>query len=205
MTAISGHSTSPSRSIKRLCVFCGSSSGNRAEYREAAVGLGRGLVSSGIGLVYGGARVGLMGALADSVLQAGGEAVGVIPRSLLAKEIAHAGLTDLLIVESMHERKARMSDLVDGFIFCPADSEGRICEVVTWQQLGIHQKPCGLLNVFGYYDALVALAAHAVAEGFLRAAHRDLVIVEEDPRQLLSRLTTAPIPTEVRWVRKQGR
>jgi uncharacterized protein (TIGR00730 family) len=207
---MTGNSQQPNqarRSIKRLCVFCGSSVGNRPEYRKAAIELGRQLASAGIGLVYGGARVGLMGALADSVLDAGGEAIGVIPRSLLEKEIAHTGLSDLHIVESMHERKARMSDLADGFILLPGGfgSWEEFCEVVTWQQLGIHQKPCAVLNVLGYCDALIALASHAVAEEFLKAGHRDLVIVEEDPQGLLSRLATAPIPAEVKWVTKQER
>lgn len=195
------------RLIKRLCVFCGSSFGARLEYREAAIQLGRDLASSGIALVYGGARVGLMGALADSVLEGGGHAIGVMPQSLVDKEIAHTALTQLHIVESMHERKALMADLADAFVLLPGGfgSWEEFCEVVTWLQLGLHQKPCGVLNVAGYYDALMSLAAHAVAEGFLRPAHREAVIVKDNPQQLLSQLATAALPLEEKWVTKQER
>ncbi len=195
------------RLIKRICVFCGSSLGVRPEYAEAAAELGRVLAGSGIGLVYGGARVGLMGALADAVLQAGGEAIGVMPRALVEKEIAHSGLTELHVVESMHERKTLMSDLADAFVLLPGGfgSWEEFCEVVTWLQLGMHQKPCGVLNVAGYYDALFSLTEHAAAEGFLRPAHKDLVIVADNPQQLLLQLSAAPIPTEVKWVTKGER
>ena len=177
----------PTRSIKRICVFCGSSLGVRPEYGQAAAQLGRLLAGSRIGLVYGGARVGLMGALADSVLEAGGEAIGVMPRALVEKEIAHSGLTELRVVECMHERKTLMSDLADAFVLLPGGfgSWEEFCEVVTWLQLGIHQKPCGVLNVAGYYAALISLTEHAAAEGFLRPAHKDLVIVADNPQQLL--------------------
>jgi uncharacterized protein (TIGR00730 family) len=192
------------RVVKKICVFCGSSLGVRPEYGEAAAQLGRVLAGSGIGLVYGGARVGLMGALADAVLAAGGEATGVMPRALVEKEIAHSGLTELHVVESMHERKTMMSDLADAFVLLPGGfgSWEEFCEVVTWLQLGMHQKPCGVLNVAGYYDALLSLTAHAAAEGFLRLGHRDLVIVADNPQQLLLQLRAAPIPTEVKWVTK---
>jgi uncharacterized protein (TIGR00730 family) len=195
------------RLFKRICVFCGSSLGARPEYGQAAAELGRVLAGSGIGLVYGGARVGLMGALADAVLAAGGEAIGVMPRALMEKEIAHSGLTELHVVESMHERKTLMSDLADAFILLPGGfgSWEEFCEVVTWLQLGMHQKPCGVLNVAGYYDALINLTEHAAAEGFLRSAHRDLVIVADNPEQLLLQLSAAPILTEVKWVTKGER
>jgi uncharacterized protein (TIGR00730 family) len=195
------------RLIKRICVFCGSSLGVRPEYRQAAAELGGVLAGSGIGLVYGGARVGLMGVLADAVLASRGEAIGVMPRVLVEKEIAHSGLTELHVVESMHERKARMSDLADAFVLLPGGfgSWEEFCEVVTWLQLGMHQKPCGVLNVAGYYDALFSLAAHAAAEGFLRPAHKDLVIVADNPQQLLLQLSAARIPTEVKWVTKDER
>jgi len=191
-----------SRLIKKLCVFCGSSFGVRFEYREAAIQLGSHLASSGIALVYGGARVGLMGALADSVLGSGGQAIGVIPRLLVEKEIAHTALTKLHVVESMHERKALMADLADAFVLLPGGfgSWEEFCEVVTWLQLGLHPKPCGVLNVAGYYDALMSLTSHAVAEGFLPSAHRESVIVEDNPQQLLSQLATAVLPTEEKWV-----
>jgi uncharacterized protein (TIGR00730 family) len=195
------------RLIKRICVFCGSSLGVRPEYGEAAAELGRLLASSGIGLVYGGARVGLMGALADAVLAAGGEAIGVMPRALVEKEIAHSGLTALHVVETMHERKTLMSDLADAFLLLPGGfgSWEEFCEVVTWLQLGMHQKPCGVLNVADYYDSLISLSEHAAAEGFLRSAHRDLVIVADKPQELLRQLSAAPVPTEVKWVTKGER
>jgi uncharacterized protein (TIGR00730 family) len=195
------------RLIKRICVFCGSSLGERPEYARAAAELGRLLAGSGVGLVYGGARVGLMGALADAVLTAGGEAIGVMPRALVEKEIAHSGLTELHVVESMHERKTLMSDLADAFVLLPGGfgSWEEFCEVVTWLQLGMHQKPCGVLNVAGYYDSLISLTAHAAAEGFLRPAHKDLVIVADKPQELLWQLSAAPIPTEVKWVTKGER
>jgi len=188
-------------------VFCGSSLGARPEYARAAAELGRLLAGSGVGLVYGGARVGLMGALADAVLTAGGEAIGVMPRALVEKEIAHSGLTELHVVESMHERKTLMSDLADAFVLLPGGfgSWEEFCEVVTWLQLGMHQKPCGVLNVAGYYDSLISLTAHAAAEGFLRPAHKDLVIVADKPQELLWQLSAAPIPTEVKWVTKGER
>jgi len=189
------------RNIKTLCVFCGSNKGARLEYERAAVTLGRLLAKSGIALVYGGGRVGLMGVLADSVLTAKGQAIGVMPRALVEKEIAHSGLTKLHVVESMHERKALMADLTDGFVLLPGGfgSWEEFCEVVTWAQLGIHQKPCGVLNVAGYYDALLALSSHAVTEGFVRGAHREMVIVEEDAETLLSRLRSAPAVSEIKW------
>jgi uncharacterized protein (TIGR00730 family) len=206
MTTTSPQANRESRHpIKRLCVFCGSSVGVRSEYRQAAIQLGRQLASSRIGLVYGGARVGLMGALADSILASGGEAIGVMPRSLVEKEIAHSGLTQLHIVDSMHQRKALMADLADAFLLLPGGfgSWEEFCEAVTWLQLGIHRKPCGVLNVDGYYNGLISLISHAVVEGFLGASHREAVIVEDNPEALLSRLGTAAIPTEVKWMGKR--
>jgi uncharacterized protein (TIGR00730 family) len=146
--------------MKRICVFCGSSQGNRTEYRAAAEELGAELVRRNIGLVYGGGNVGLMGLLADSVLQAGGEAVGVIPENLMAREVGHNGLTKLHVVHSMHERKTLMADLSDAFIALPGGfgTFEEFCEIVTWAQLGLHAKPCGILNVLGYYTPLLAIA-----------------------------------------------
>jgi uncharacterized protein (TIGR00730 family) len=195
------------REIKKLCVFCGSSTGTRAVYRQSAMQLGSQLARSGIGLVYGGGRVGLMGVLADSVLGAGGEAIGVMPRALVEKEIAHPALTHLHVVESMHERKALMADLSDAFVLLPGGfgSWEEVCEVVTWSQLGMHQKPCGVLNVAGYYNLLLSQVSHAVAEGFLGARHQEMVIVGDSAEDLVARLASAPVPTEAKWVsKKQG-
>jgi uncharacterized protein (TIGR00730 family) len=199
--------TKSARLIKKLCVLCGSSFGVRFEYREAAIQLGRHLASSGIALVYGEARVGLMGVLADSVLLGGGQAIGVMPRSLVEKEIAHPALTQLYVVWSMHERKALMVDLADAFVLLPGGfgSWEEFCEVVTWLQLGLHHRPCGILNVAGYSDALMSLTAHAVAEGFLQASYPESAIVEEHPPQLLSQLGTAALPMEEKWVTTKER
>ncbi|MGA8103339.1 MAG: TIGR00730 family Rossman fold protein [Candidatus Acidiferrales bacterium] len=206
-TSVPVESKTAGRVIKRVCVFCGSSLGCRPVYREAAAQLGSLLAHSGIALVYGGGRVGLMGVLADSVLQAGGEVIGVMPRALVEKEIAHTSLTELRVVESMHERKALMADWADAFVLLPGGfgSWEEFCEVVTWLQLGMHRKPCAVLNVDGYYDALMRLVAHAVSEGFLHAAHQEMVIVEDNAEQLLSQLSTAQPPTEAKWASNRGR
>jgi uncharacterized protein (TIGR00730 family) len=190
------------RRIRRLCVFCGSSVGVRPAYTEATLELGRKLAKSRVALVFGGGRVGLMGILADSVLAAGGQAIGVMPRSLVEKEIAHTSLTELRVVESMHQRKAMMADLADAFLLLPGGfgSWEEFFEVLTWLQLGIHRKPCAVLNVAGYYDALLALASHALNEGFLRSAHKEMLIVEENPEELLGRLELAEVPSEIKWV-----
>ena len=191
----------------RLCVFCGSNSGTNSVYRDAAVAMGRLLAERGIELVYGGGNVGLMGVLADAVLQANGRVIGVIPESLMAKEVGHLGLTDLRIVQSMHERKALMADLSDGFIAMPGGfgTFEEFCEVVTWSQLGIHSKPCGLLNVNGYYDPLLELFDHAVREGFLRKENRRLVLEDRDSEQLLEKMAAfAPIPAD-KWIWKVER
>jgi hypothetical protein len=148
-----------------------------------------------------------MGVLADTVLQAGGEAIGVIPRTLVEKEIAHTALTQLRVVESMHERKALMADLADAFILLPGGfgSWEEFCEAVTWLQLGIHQKPCGILNVNGYYDALTALISHAVSEGFLRTAYQEMVVVQDDVATLISHLRAVVLPTEPKWATNRER
>jgi uncharacterized protein (TIGR00730 family) len=196
-----------SRNIRRLCVFCGSSAGHRAVYAEAAERLGAHLAGAGIGLVYGGGRVGLMGKVADAVLSGGGEAIGVIPRDLADKEIAHSSLTKLHIVGSMHERKAMMADLSDAFVLLPGGfgSWEEFCEIVTWLQLGIHRKPCGVLNVAGYYDALLAQSAHAVAEGFLSAAHRDMIVVGDSAAELLAQLAAIELPANAKWLPSRDR
>ena len=186
--------------LKRICVFCGSSVGARPRYAAAARELGRTLASRGLGIVFGGGKVGLMGVLADAALAAGGEAIGVIPEALVAREIAHNGLTELRIVRSMHERKTLMADLADAFIALPGGygTFEEFFEAVTWTQLGIHRKPCGLLNVDGYYDALLALLDRAVSDGFIREANRSLVVDAPDVPTLLGKLETVRPTAELR-------
>jgi uncharacterized protein (TIGR00730 family) len=187
--------------MKRICVFCGSNSGTREDYGTAAHALTRLLARRGMGLVYGGGNIGLMGELADSMLQAGGEVIGVIPRALMEKEVGHQGLTALHIVETMHQRKALMNEFSDAFIALPGGfgTLDEFFEILTWSQLGIHGKPCGLLNVAGYYDSLLAMLDHAVAEKFLRPTHRGLVIAEADVDALLRRLAEFMPPTTGKW------
>jgi uncharacterized protein (TIGR00730 family) len=174
----------------RVCVFCGSSPGARPAYLAAARELGEQLAARGLGLVYGGASVGLMGELADAVLAAGGEAIGVIPGRLLERELAHAGLTELHVVETMHERKALMAQLSDAFLVLPggAGTLDEFFEALTWRQLGLHSKPLALLDVEGFFEPLLALADHLVAEGFLQAEFRALLLVEREAATLLERL-----------------
>jgi uncharacterized protein (TIGR00730 family) len=176
--------------MKRICVFCGSSQGSRPEYRAAAEEMAAELVRRNIGLVYGGGNVGLMGVIADAVLKAGGEAVGVIPEHIMSREIGHEGLTKLHVVQSMHERKALMADLSDAFIAMPGGfgTLEEFCEVVTWTQLGLHAKPCGILNVLGYYTPLLAMFDHAVEERFLKPENRCLVLARESAAELLRAL-----------------
>ncbi len=185
--------------IRRLCVYCGSLAGARAVYGEAAESLGTALARADIGLVYGGGRVGLMGVMADAALRAGGAVTGVIPRALADREVAHLGLDDLRIVESMHERKAMMADLADGFIALPGGlgTLEEIAEMLTWAQLGLHRKPCALLDVDGYFAPLVRFLDHATLEGFVRTEHRELLVIESDPDALLVRLqawSAPPLP-----------
>jgi uncharacterized protein (TIGR00730 family) len=189
--------------VRRLCVFCGSSPGARPAYGEAAEELGRLLVEEGIGLVYGGGKVGLMGRLADAVLAEGGEATGVLPEALVAKEIGHPSLSDLRVVGSMHERKALMADLSDGFVALPGGlgTVEELFEVYTWSQLGLHRKPCALLDVEGYYEGIASFLSHAVEERFLRRDHRAMLIVERDPRALLDRLRRfEPAAIVPKWI-----
>ena len=176
--------------IKRICVYAGSNPGKDDCYRTATQNLARTLVHSGIGIVYGGGNVGLMGELADTVLALGGEVVGIMPRQLVEKEVAHLGLTDLQVVESMHERKAAMAELSDAFVALPGGigTLEEIIEVYTWSQLGLHPKACVLLNINGYYDGLTAFLDHAVVEGFLDRSHRDLLVVIERPEDLVESL-----------------
>lgn len=193
--------------LQKFCVFCGSNPGGEPAYTEAAVSVGRLIASRGGRLVYGGGRVGLMGSVANAALEAGGEVIGVMPRSLVEKEIAHNGLTKLHIVESMHERKALMEKLSDAFLLLPGGfgSWDEFSEIVTWAQLGIHAKPCGILNVAGYYDPFLAQIDRAVAEGFVRPAHRNMVLVASDAGMLLSRLMSAPVVSEIKWAQPTNR
>jgi uncharacterized protein (TIGR00730 family) len=176
--------------MKRVCVYCGSSPGNRPDYADLARELGRTLAARGLGLVYGGGHVGLMGTLADAVLAAGGEVTGIIPQRLVDAEVAHHGLTSLEIVGSMHERKARMAELADAFIALPGGfgTLDELFEILTWAQLGLHGKPCGLIDFDGYYAPLVTWADSAVRAGFVRSAHRKLLMVDTDIARLLDRL-----------------
>jgi len=191
--------------MRRLCVFCGSSPGARAEYRAAAEAMGVALARRGIGLVTGGGRVGLMGVVADAALAAGGAVIGVIPEALVAWEVAHAGLTELRVVGSMHERKALMADLSDAFAALPGGfgTLEEYCEVLTWSQLGLHAKACGLVNVAGYFDPLLAMFDRAVAERFLRPEHRALVLAAPDPERLIDQLAAYRPPALEKWIDRE--
>jgi uncharacterized protein (TIGR00730 family) len=176
--------------FNRICVFCGTNPGERPEYGAAARALGKLLADEDIELVYGGASVGIMGELADAVHEGGGHVTGIIPQQLMKKEAAHTGIPDLIVVASMHQRKSQMADLADGFIALPGGIgtlEG-FFEILTWGQLGIHNKPCGVLNVAGYFDLLTGFLDHAVREGFLTDEHRQMILVESDPGKLLERM-----------------
>lgn len=176
--------------MKRLCVYCGANPGAKPEYMEAARQLGQELVKRNIDLVYGGASVGIMGEIADTVLAQGGEVIGVIPQALVDKEVSHNGLTELIVVKSMHERKAVMADHSDGFIAMPGGlgTMEELFEVLTWAQLGFHSKPCSLLNVLSYYDPLIQFIDHAVEQQFIRTIHRGLLLTESEPADLLDAL-----------------
>ena len=192
--------------MERICVFCGASPGARPAYREATEELARLLVAEGVGVVYGGGGVGLMGALADAVLAEGGKVTGIIPRALLAREIAHRDVADMRVVGSMHERKALMAELADAFVALPGGigTLEELFEVYTWAQLGLHEKPCALLNVDGYYDGIAAFLNHAVAERFLREETRGLLMVESDPPALVERLGAyAPREIVPKWIDRE--
>ena len=183
-------------------MFCASSTGTSPVYRESARAMGNALVAKGIGLVYGGGRLGLMGVLADSVLEGGGEVLGVIPEAMADKEVAHQGVTRLDIVHSMHERKARMADLSDAFVAMPGGfgTFEEFCEIITWAQLGLHRKPCGILNVEGYYKPLLELFDRAVSQGFVSTANRRLVLEEASPDRLLDLLAAYDPPRVEKWI-----
>jgi uncharacterized protein (TIGR00730 family) len=188
--------------MDRVCVFSGSSPGAHPDYARAAQELGRALADQGVGLVYGGASVGLMGAVADAVLDAGGDAVGVIPQALVEREIAHPALSDLRVVGSMHERKALMAELADGFVALPGGmgTLEELFEVYTWTQLGLHSKPLGLLDVRGYYAQLAAFLDHAVAERFVTAEHREMLVVESRAAALIEAFRRWRPPVRTKWI-----
>ena len=190
------------RILQSLCVFCGSSTGANPAYRQAANSLGRAIATSGRRLVYGGGNVGLMGVLADAALGQGGEVIGVIPRHLVDLEVAHQSLTELRVVDSMHQRKQLMADLADGFVVLPGGlgTLEEFFEVWTWGQLGLHRKPYGLLNVANYFDSLLAFLDQSVAERFVRPDHRRLLLMAEDPMELLHRLDTYAVPLSPKWI-----
>ena len=191
--------------MKRICVFCGSSVGRQSLYQDAATAMGSLLASRGIGLVYGGGNVGLMGVIAGAVLAGGGEVIGVIPRSLADREIAHTGVTDLRVVDSMHARKAMMADLSDAFIAMPGGvgTFEEFFEAVTWTQLGVHRKPCGLLNTAGFYTPLAAFIDQAVTEGFIKPVHRASIVVDDHPERLLDSLAQVELPDVPKWIRRE--
>jgi uncharacterized protein (TIGR00730 family) len=190
--------------MKRVCVFCGSSPGNQPIFLDTAKRVGTLLAERGLELVYGGAHLGLMGAVADAALAAGGHVIGVIPQSLVDHEIAHTGLPDLRVVATMHERKAMMETLADAFLALPGGmgTLEEVCEIYTWGQLGLHRKPCGLLNVTGYYAPFLQLLDNAVACGFLRAPHRAMVLVDSDAAVLLDRFADYHAPPVPKWIER---
>jgi uncharacterized protein (TIGR00730 family) len=187
--------------MKRICVNCGSSPGSNPLYMEMAGKLGQALIERNLELVYGGADIGLMGKVADTVLKAGGPVTGIIPKSF-AQKVLHQGLTKLHIVESMHERKAMMYDLSDGFVALPGGfgTIEEFTEILTWSQLGLNKKPCGLLNVDGYFDTLLSFFDNAVTEGFIKQEHRDMLLVEKSPKTLLEKFYSYKVPSTEKWV-----
>jgi uncharacterized protein (TIGR00730 family) len=188
--------------MKRLCVYCGSRPGSQPDYTEAAENLARALVRRKIEVVYGGASVGTMGVLANTVLAEGGHVIGVIPQAIIDREVVHRGLSDLRVVTSMHERKVLMAELSDGFIALPGGlgTLDEVFEILTWGQLGLHQKPCGLLNIRDYYRGLIDFLDHAVAERFITDVHRAMLLVEEEPERLLEHFERYQVPAVATWV-----
>nr|VFJ63629.1 MAG: hypothetical protein BECKFW1821C_GA0114237_100453 [Candidatus Kentron sp. FW] len=189
--------------MKRICIFAGSDAGMHEEYSLAAKELAREIVHQDLELVYGAGKLGLMGVLADAVLEQGGKVIGIVPEGLTQKEILHDGLTELRIVSSMHERKAQMEKLASGFISLPGGigTLEETCEMLTWTQLGMHKKPCGLLNIHGYHDHFIAFLDNMVDKEFFRPVHRSLLIVKDNPRQLLDDFKNYRPPDFKRWMR----
>jgi uncharacterized protein (TIGR00730 family) len=192
--------------MKKLCVYCGSSSGRHPDYVKVARQLARAMVNKNIDLVYGGASVGIMGEIANAVLEEGGDVIGVIPKGLFAKEVAHTGITELREVGSMHERKALMADLSDGFIALPGGlgTIEEIFEIITWSQLGMHRKPCGLLNVNHYYDKLIGFLDHAVSEQFIKATHRSTILIDKCSDRLLEKFEAYKAPETAKWIDRKS-
>ena len=188
--------------MKRICVYCGSNSGSRSEYFETATYLGQCLAERGIGIVYGGAEVGLMGAVASSALNRGGEVIGVIPE-LFAEKVKHHKLSQLHVVPTMHDRKMKMFDLSDGFIALPGGigTIEEVFEILAWAQLGCHDKPCGILNICGYFDSIIEFLEHSVSQQFLKKAHREMIMFDENPNGLLEQFKSYKAPTEPKWIR----
>ncbi len=193
--------------MRRICVYCGSNFGDRPSYLAAAQGLGVELATRRLTLVYGGGNVGLMGAIADATLAAGGAVIGVMPQALADKELAHRGLSELHVVDSMHTRKALMADLADAFIALPGGlgTLEELCEVATWTQLGLHQKACGLLNIEGFFDGLLAFLDHATGEKFIRPEHRTILLTGTQPGELLEKLARFEMPTRHKWIDREQR
>lgn len=199
-------SRSPNRKVmKRVCVFCGSNQGARPVYDQIARAVGTTLARRGLEVVYGGGRVGLMGAVADSAMEAGGTVIGVIPDALFERELGHQGLTDLRVVSSMHERKALMAELSDGFIALPGGfgTFEEFCEILTWAQLGLHSKPCGIVNADGYYDSLLDMIDYATKEEFVHPDHRSLILVEESVEDLLDVMINYSPPKVAKWIDRE--
>ncbi|MFW5735081.1 MAG: TIGR00730 family Rossman fold protein [Oceanidesulfovibrio sp.] len=192
--------------MRRICIFCGSNPGNDPVFANRAQAMGEALAKRGLGMVYGGAAVGLMGRTADAALANGAEVIGVLPRALAAKELAHPGLSELHIVDSMHERKALMAKLSDGFIAMPGGigTFEEICEVYTWSQLGFHDKPCGLLNVNGYYDCFLDMLDNAVTQGFLKQAHRSILYASPTPETLIDAFESYEPPRTNKWIEREN-
>lgn len=188
--------------MKKITVFCGSSQGNKQVFKNKTIDLGKAMVDHKLDLVYGGAKVGIMGIIADAVLEGGGKVTGVIPRFLQAKELAHDGLTDLILVESMHERKMKMNELCDGVIALPGGfgTMEELFEMLTWAQLGLHRKPIGLLNISGFYDNLVAFIETMVTNDFLNAENRDMLLIDESPEKLLTKMQEYQAPEVLKWL-----
>lgn len=190
--------------IRALCIYCGSNAGNLPDYLERASAFGALLAQRGITLVYGGASIGLMGAVADAALAEGGRVIGVIPQALVDREVAHGGLSELIVTRSMHERKARMAELADGFVALPGGvgTLEEIFEIWTWSQLGMHTKPCGLLNIAAYYDTLVRFLDEGARQGFMRQAHRDMLLTADDGPALLAAFEAYVPPVVTKWVER---
>ncbi len=187
--------------LRNICVYCGSNAGGREDYADSAKKLAAELVARDLGLIYGGSSTGIMGVLADAVLEAGGQVRGIMPRALVHKEIAHGGLTELRVTGTMHERKAMMAEMSDGFIALPGGfgTLEEIVEILTWGQLQLHEKPCGLLNVADYYDHLLRFVAHAQEEGFLDPQHKEMLLVANDPSELLDKFESYRAPKVQKW------